>query len=193
MKYQWWIILVAINFHNVVSAAAQSNLIRISEAAGRLSIGQSQDECRAMVNLVEVRSDKFLSTYPFSDILSFLSASNIIVWTDGQIGLLGHPNYMIAVFSPPPKRELLDLLRMSNGRKTPLLSGIYVKSLKSLHSGMNILDMYHSVGIDRCDYFIGEDGSWRVRFSYPGLGHSTYIIEANAATGNILSVVDQGI
>jgi hypothetical protein len=55
---------------------------------------------------------------------------------------------------------------------------------------MNILDVYRELGVEQCSYYQTDDKKWRVRFTYRGYKGSFIGIEADAASGVVLTARD---
>ena len=51
-------------------------------------------------------------------------------------------------------------------------------------------NVYQKLGKRECNYYLGANGQWQVRFVYWGWEGRSYIIEARAADGIILSSYD---
>ncbi len=152
----------------------------------KIEIGNSLPDCRQNMRWAEVPAKEFLSRYPFDRQLCFLNPETTVIWTDNIVRQNSWPTYVIGVFGDTNKTHLVDLLRIRDGFKCPQVNGVYNKTLAGIREGMSINSVYEKIGVEECDYFLHKDGRWHVRFLYYGLNGS-YIIEADAATGVVLS------
>jgi len=137
--------------------------------------------------------EDFISEDAFSKMLCFLAPEKCIAWTDQNPRPNGWPTYMVAVFSDKNRTNLVDLIRVRDGDKAPLLPGSYERSLETIKPGTTIKDMYSRIGVRDCEYYLKEGNTWCVRFVYFGYRNAIFVYEATAATGVIFSAGDRGI
>lgn len=152
--------------------------------------GDSYERINTSMGLLELKATDVLSNYPFKRQFGFVDPIAAAVWTDGITRPNGWPAYYIAHFDGSARTNLIDLFYVRDGQKLVLTKGRFEHKLRNVVKGMNVSDVYKELGEEECRYYQADDKAWRVRFSYRGYRGSFISIEADAASGIVLSARD---
>jgi len=159
----------------------------------KCQLGDSITNCRSQIRLRELSANEviaLLDKHPFSETHCFLKShlkkGRLIVWTDDKEDVYGWPLYVFGSFSSDGK--MTDLLGTHLGYTHPLVPGTYSKRIEGLKKGMSVTKMYELIGKTDAEYVRNKAGKWIVRFSYKSFPGQFYVVEADAATGVIISV-----
>ena len=159
----------------------------------KCQLGDSLAKCRSQIRLRELSTNDviaLLDKHPFSETHCFLKPlsrkGQLVVWTDDKEDVYGWPLYVFGSFSSDGK--MTDLIGTHMGYTDPLVPGTYSGRIESLKKGMSVTKMYELIGKADAEYVRNKAGKWIVRFSYKSYHGQFYAVEADAATGVIISV-----
>lgn len=155
---------------------------------GRLRLGASEKEVAGATEglLSKVQSTNgYTGKYPFRDLLPYLNPKAIVEWRTTGLESDGWPEILVTVFSNSSKTNLVDALSIRRGRVEPVVDGAYNHNLYSLRRGDSVEKLYRLAGKRNCEYSLGSDEKWRVRFVYSAYAGRFFIVEADAANGEI--------
>ena len=138
-----------------------------------------------------VETADYLPRYPFQELLPYTNSAVVSVWRSKESVEGGTwPEIVFAVFSDERKTNLVDALWFKSQNIRPLVDGLYNQRLMAIKTGDSVTKLYRQVGHRKGNYFMAKDGKWRVRFFYWGHEGKMILIEADAATGVIVSARD---
>lgn len=131
----------------------------------------------------------FAAQQPFRSWIPYTNSNAIQEWTSRERGMNGRPVVLFAIFSNANKTNLIDALLHNGGEGIqPLVNGPYQQYLMGVKPGDSMSNVFAKLGTKSCTYFLDPSGAWHVRFVYFGYQGQQIIIEADAATGNVLRV-----
>jgi len=154
-----------------------------------LRIGASEREVAEVLGraFLKTKTSKYTALYPFRDLLPETAPAVVSEWESETVQSGGWPQIVFAVFADKDKSSLVDAIWFNAGDVRPIVDGRYNQALRAVKKGDSVRDVYRHLGKRRCDYFVGADGKWAVRFDYWGYLGRSYVIHADAAEGRVLS------
>ena len=161
----------------------------------RITIGSSEEKVTLALepSFSLVETNRCVGQYPFTQILPYTNRASTAEWRSNIPDENGPAELIVGLFSDGNKTNLIDALSFRNGHVEPVVDGAYNRRLFSLAKGDSMQRVYNELGKRDCEYNKDRTGKWRVKFIYYGLGGRAVVIEADAASGRILSVYDATI
>ena len=172
-----------------VVTGGSTNMYRLF---GQLRIGMSEHQIASTVEpaFYRTETDTFLGKYPFRDLLPEVAPRVVTEWRTSQVQPDGWPEVLFAVFEDASKTNLVDAFSFKEGSLTPVVDGVFGRNIRSIKPGDSMDTVYRLLGKRSGDYFRGANSKWRVKFVYWTYRGRIFVIEADAAEGQVIRIGD---
>jgi hypothetical protein len=139
-------------------------------------------------------TNKFAKEPPFERWIPWKDPSLVLEWKFESASSGSQRMVVFTLFSNASKTNITDAL-LYNGMPglMPLLDGPYNKELLKVKPVDNMRDVFRHLGKPECEYYESTPGKWCVKAVYYGFKQATINVQADAATGEILSVWDSAL
>ena len=139
----------------------------------------------------QVSTDAVLRRSLFHDLVPYTNANVISTWESPDKTSNGAHWTLFVVFGSSQKTNVEDVLFWNSpGTIQPMLDGTYSRNLRKIKPGDSIQTVYSLLGRKECEYVLGEDGKWRVKFVYMDHDGKFIEIQADAGTGKVVRKKD---
>lgn len=155
-----------------------------------LKTGQTSEEAANVLSRAFTQVDSARLLLQLQDSIPYTNSGYVSSWRANWPQSDAAYEGVIVVFATTNKTSVVDALYVAHGALKPLVDGPLNRRLRSMKEGDSIDALYRGVGRRQCDYFRGPDGKWRVRFIYAAYPDRIIVVEADAASGRIISVGD---
>jgi len=158
----------------------------------QLRIGMSEHQVASTVEpaFYRVETDTFLGKYPFRDLLPEVNPRVVTEWRTSQVQPDGWPEVLFAVFGDASKTNLVDAFWFKDGSLTPVVDGFFGRNVRAVKPGDSMDTVYRLLGKRSGEYFRGANSKWRVKFVYWAYRGRIFVIEADAAEGQVIRAGD---